>query len=253
MPRQLEPLPGETGFYGKLPSQGDFVTRRLPGTFVQLWDEWLQRCSAHSREVLGADWARLFRDAPVWWFLLAPGTCGDSSWAGLVQPSVDRVGRLFPLTVAAELPGDVEVLETLNAAHAWYEAIERAAAAAFDPEVRLEVIDARLQTLGFPAGALARVDAAEDTLPIAERVVTALKLAAGPGGDFGPVRAALREQQVNVGHSHCVWFNANPGAMECVMLVTRSLPEPQLSCAFLDGRWDVHGWESARGDIRVSG
>ena len=29
------------GFYGKLPSEGDFVTRRLPWEFTSAWDDWL--------------------------------------------------------------------------------------------------------------------------------------------------------------------------------------------------------------------
>jgi len=29
------------GFYGKMPATGDFVTRRLPGDFVRVWDRWL--------------------------------------------------------------------------------------------------------------------------------------------------------------------------------------------------------------------
>ena len=29
-----------TGVFGKLASQGDFVTRRLPADFVRAWDRW---------------------------------------------------------------------------------------------------------------------------------------------------------------------------------------------------------------------
>ena len=28
----------ETGWYGKLPASGDFVTRRLPPSFIEPWD-----------------------------------------------------------------------------------------------------------------------------------------------------------------------------------------------------------------------
>jgi len=251
MPWQLGMQSGETGFFGKIPSQGDFVTRRLPGGFVQVWDAWLQRCSSYGREALGADWEQLYRDAPIWWFLLAPGTCGDSSWAGLIQPSVDRVGRLFPLTVAAELSGDLDVLETLVAARTWYAAVEHEAAAAFDPEVKLERLDARVQALQFPAQAMVRADSADDTLPIAERAITALSVPASANADFSAVRAALRDAQVNVGHAYCVWLNASPGPVEPVLLVTKALPEPRLACAFLDGRWEVHGWERGTADIRA--
>lgn len=243
-------VPGDTGFYGKIPSQGDFVTRRLPGVFVQQWDDWLQRCNTHSRESLGADWARLYQNAPVWWFLLAAGTCGDSCWAGLMQPSVDRVGRHFPLTVAAELPSDLEVLDTFGAARGWYQAIEREAEAAFHPDVSLERLDARLRDLAFPLDAIVRADAADDTLPIAERDINALRVGAAPHDNLGTVQAAMREQQFNVGHSHCVWFDASADAAECTLLITKSLPEPRLSCALLDGRWEKHGWDLGRSVVR---
>lgn len=243
--------PGETGFYGKIPSQGDFITRRLPRDFVQPWDAWLQQCLAHNRQTFGANWERLYRDAPVWRFLLAPGTFGASAWAGLVQPSVDRVGRYFPLTVAVELPGDVEVLDTMSAAYAWYDAIERSAAMAFSSDVTLAGIEAGLSAVAFPATAIVHEDSADDTLPIAERTITALKVGCAPGCDLGHVRLALREEQISVGHSHCVWFNATAETIERVVLVTKALPQPALAGALFDGRWGQHGWPCAKSDARL--
>ena len=243
---------GPTGFYGKIPSQGDFVARRLAAEFVQYWDAWLQQWIGHSRATLDAEWQQLYQNAPVWRFLLAPGTCGDSAWAGLFQPSIDRVGRYFPLTVAASLPSDLDVLETMRAARAWYDAIEHEAAAAFEGQVQLDELDAGLAAKQFPAAAIIHEDAAEDTLPLAERAVTALMISAGSDADFGTVRTTLHEEQVHVGHSHCVWFNASAQTQARVVLVTRSLPHAQLACAFLDGRWTVHGWDDGRSDVRLS-
>lgn len=251
MPRELN-MSGGTGFYGKMPDQGDFVSRQLAHAFVQRWDEWLQQCLAHCRTALGAEWDRLYRDAPVWRFLLAPGTCGTSAWAGLVQPSVDRVGRYFPLTVAAELPSDVEVLDTMIRASAWYDAIERIAALAFDNQITVEGMERSLSAVPFPIQAIAYADSAEDTLPIAAREVQAMKVGCPNGQDLGSVRNALREDQVSVGHNHCVWFNTNSGDMERVVLVTRTLPLSALSQALFDGRWGAHGWTSARSDTQVS-
>ena len=243
---------GETGFYGKIPSQGDFVTRRLRAEFVQHWDAWLQLWMGHSRETLVTDWQQLYQNAPVWRFLLAPGTCGDSAWAGLFQPSVDRVGRYFPLTIAAPLPGDLDILETMAATRDWYDAIEHKAATAFDGAVQLDELDVELHRIQFPFDGIVREDTAQDTLPIVERAVTALVIPAGAEADLTAVRTALHEEQVNVGHSHCVWFNASSAASERVVLVTRSLPHAQLSCAFLDRRWSVHGWDDGRSDERLS-
>lgn len=93
------------GFYGKLPSQGDFVTRRLPWVFTEPWDAWLQKGLKYSREQLGDTWLDHYLSAPVWRFRLAPGLAGPTVWAGLWFASVDRVGRHFPLCFARAIPG----------------------------------------------------------------------------------------------------------------------------------------------------
>ena len=61
----------EVGLYGKLPTHGDFLRRRVPDDFVALWDEWLQRCIADSRAALGEAWLETYLTSPVWRFSLA--------------------------------------------------------------------------------------------------------------------------------------------------------------------------------------
>jgi type VI secretion system protein ImpM len=41
---------GVPGWFGKLPSLGDFASRRLPDAFVSRWDRWLQGGLARARE-----------------------------------------------------------------------------------------------------------------------------------------------------------------------------------------------------------
>ena len=48
------------GWYGKIPSLGDFVSRRLPASFIDIWDTWLQKAMATSREQLGEHWLDLY-------------------------------------------------------------------------------------------------------------------------------------------------------------------------------------------------
>ena len=95
------------GFYGKLPSHGDFLRRRVSDGFVDAWDSWLRECLAASRTALGAKWLDVYLTSPAWRFVCAPGACGPAPVIGLLAPSVDQVGRYFPLTVVAELPEDV--------------------------------------------------------------------------------------------------------------------------------------------------
>lgn len=96
------PVPG-VGWFGKLPSVGDFVTRRLPPSFVKPWDLWLQTGMSESRRRLGERWVDVYLTFPVWRFLLPTGTLDATAWAGVLMPSVDRVGRYFPLTLATPL------------------------------------------------------------------------------------------------------------------------------------------------------
>ena len=51
--------------------------------------------------MLGDAWLPAWLEAPVWRFALIPGTCGPGAVLGLWLPSVDRIGRYFPLTLAA--------------------------------------------------------------------------------------------------------------------------------------------------------
>jgi type VI secretion system protein ImpM len=89
------------GFCGKLPARGDFVSAGLPRRFVDPWHDWMQRMLAASREALAEAWLEVWLEAPVWRFTLSPGVCGPDGVLGLWMPSVDRVGRYFPLTFAA--------------------------------------------------------------------------------------------------------------------------------------------------------
>jgi type VI secretion system protein ImpM len=102
------------GWYGKLPGMGDFAQRRLPGRFVSIWDRWLQHGFEHLR-ASRADWAQSYLDSHVWFFALGPSVIGPKPWMGLMVPSVDSVGRYFPLTIAIELNETAAPSEVLSA------------------------------------------------------------------------------------------------------------------------------------------
>jgi type VI secretion system protein ImpM len=153
------------GFYGKLPSEGDFVSRRLPWEFTSAWDDWLQQGLQASRGALGERWLELYLSAPVWRFQLAPGVCGPLAWRGLFFASVDRVGRYFPLTLAfpgaaAKAGALAGTASTLAADEAAWFAAEEAALAGLDPALPMDDFDRALQALAEPR--LDAVDASAD-------------------------------------------------------------------------------------------
>ena len=88
------------GFFGKLPSRGDFLRAGLPRGFTDPWDDWLQQAISGSREVLGEIWLAAWMEAPIWHFALPAGQCGAAPVLGVWMPSVDAAGRHFPLTLA---------------------------------------------------------------------------------------------------------------------------------------------------------
>src|SRR5262249_2958329 len=94
------------GWHGKLPTLGDFATRRLAADFVHSWDAWLSEQLPALRQQ--PDWLEAYLASPSWRFLLMPGVLpgpsGETAWAGVLMPSVDRVGRYYPMTLAQPLP-----------------------------------------------------------------------------------------------------------------------------------------------------
>jgi serine/threonine protein phosphatase Stp1 len=134
-----------TGIYGKLPAHGDFVRRGLPQSFVQPWDHWLQGGITAAQAALGPVFDARWAVAPAWRFHLPAGRCGPDAVAGVLLPSADAVGRLFPLTVAA-------LLEAQDGppAEAWFERLEQVAQAARDDGRPIDDLAAALP--GVPAG-----------------------------------------------------------------------------------------------------
>jgi type VI secretion system protein ImpM len=126
------------GFYGKMPATGDFVTRRLPGDFVRIWDRWLTQ---HLVPMIGIEsWPRTALR-----FLAGPAAFGAS--AGIILQSADRVGRQFPLSVVAQL---AEAPVELARAEAWFARIEEAAIAAQQGELTPNELDTALAALPVP-------------------------------------------------------------------------------------------------------
>lgn len=127
------------GLFGKLPARGDFVQLGLPRSFITAWDTWLSTMLPASRTLLGASWLPAWLEAPVWRFALAPGLCGPGAALGLLMPSVDRVGRYFPLTLAAVATGPRLGTPTTDA-DTWLNACEAAGLAALEQDLAPEEV-----------------------------------------------------------------------------------------------------------------
>ena len=103
-PQALDPQarpPRMLGFYGKLPSRGDFVRRGLTHDFIEPWHHAMALALADAQTPLAAQWHQARGVALS--FVLGPGCAGSAAWCGVVLPSHDSVGRAFPLLCAFPL------------------------------------------------------------------------------------------------------------------------------------------------------
>ncbi len=143
------PPPSVIGFFGKIPSRGDFVTRGLSSGLVDAWGSWMAPALGASRALLGAQWDDAWMVAPVWRFALPAGLCGSAPVLGLMRPSADRVGRLYPLMLAAELDGLVGTPDPESGA-SFLDAAEDAGRDALADLLEPDDLWARLQAVAPP-------------------------------------------------------------------------------------------------------
>ena len=146
--------PDSPGIHGKLPSHGDFITRRLPREFVDVWDGWLQHAIAASKADLGEAWLETYLTSPIWSFALGAGICGAGAWAGVLMPSVDRVGRYFPLTLAVAAAASISPCEIMVRDGGWFERARNLALSSLEQDdFSLDAFDVSVADLGTPVPA----------------------------------------------------------------------------------------------------
>jgi type VI secretion system protein ImpM len=228
-----------TGFYGKLPAKGDFLHRHLPRDFVDAWDDWLQGGMHESREALGEAWLQTYLTSPLWRYVLPAGTCGASAWAGVLMPSMDKVGRYFPMTVATKISAGASPAWVALRNEAWFVGVENILLAALDDEaLDAERFDAEL--LAMPVG---DADAtAVDSIASPDSGMC-LPLEPGPGLSGALLGLTASALQAKL-ESLSLWWGLGSEQVAPSLAFCRGLPGRGKFTAMLDGNWAVHGWQA---------
>jgi type VI secretion system protein ImpM len=231
------------GFYGKVPTHGDFLSRNLPRTFIDAWDRWLQAALACSRDQLGEAWLDSYLVSPIWRFAISRGLAGPQAWMGVVLPGVDRVGRYFPLTLALPLPDEEEsVLEMAFGAAQWFAEAEDVALYSLEDDFDLETFAARIEALG-------PLPTRHHPLPLAAETPLS------PGGRFAwrlPLDDVSAPDQVASGlarhlmeqffRAYSVWWTAGSQGVPSCLLACEGLPPVEGMAAMMNGDFDGLGW-----------
>jgi type VI secretion system protein ImpM len=244
----------DIGLFGKLPSHGDFLRRRVSDAFVDAWDAWLRECLAESRVALGERWIDLYLTSPAWRFVCEAGACGAAPLVGLMVPSVDRVGRFFPLTLVAELPEDVNLMAAASGSSSFFENAERLLIETLaTEEIDFERFDGQVVQLGATLEALtipppvlldpaAAVSAPEGA--------QAWHISLGGGAQLTPIFEQLLAHHLSLLYRPLVlWWTEGSAEVEPSCLMAKGLPHPGSFGALLDGSWTQYGWRSVAGRV----
>lgn len=138
------------GVFGKMPALGDFLRIDPPVGFVEAWDPWLQARLLDLSEVMGTSWRKAYLGAPIWRFTASAGLAGPAQVLGVLMPSVDRVGRDFPLTLVTAVSGAGSVFGVHAASDGVFAALEEVALAALGDGVSPERLSAALAGVAPP-------------------------------------------------------------------------------------------------------
>jgi type VI secretion system protein ImpM len=201
-----------TGYFGKVSTHGDFVGRGLPAHLVQAWDAWLQECIASSQAKLGSSWLERYLTSPVWRFAIAPGVLGPEGLGGVMMPSVDRVGRYFPLMVGAV--GAPPLLDWFHSQVAWYDAIEDLARESLESVFTLKRFD------GVPE-------------PLLGAEVLTMNATAWRLPLRGDMTAAIANGALQ---GYSLWWTEGGPFVQASMLVCRGMPQEQGFAAMWDDK-----------------
>ena len=212
------------GWHGKLPSLGDFASRRLAPAFLAPWDDWLAAGLQQLRERNSGGWLADYLAAPSRRFLLMPGVlpgaAGHQAWAGILMPSVDRVGRYFPFTIAQAVQPFPSTVGQMQSLWFWLARLDELAADALQDDwdiAHLETELARmagpdLETLPCPAAALPQTPGALLNIDLPPRLDI---------GQLISVEAQALWQQQRAGLAY--WY-ASPELQPPRLQVSQGLP-----------------------------
>ncbi|MBK1721552.1 type VI secretion system-associated protein TagF [Thiocystis violacea] len=232
-----QPAPG---FYGKLPGLGDFVSRRLPVDFTQPWDLWLRESLVSSQTQMGEAWLDIYLTSPLWRFVLSSGVAGQNGWAGVLMPSVDRVGRYFPFTLACPLPAGTDPV-CLLCEPAWLERAEELALSGLEDDWNIDVFDAEVVALGAPQPVGLAADAA--SAPGAPMRHNAWRASAVSPADVRQVIPGLLGRALNQMYcAYSLWWSCGSERVAPSLLTCQGLPPADGYAALIGGDWSGNGW-----------
>jgi type VI secretion system protein ImpM len=235
------------GYFGKVSSHGDFVSRGLPTSFIDPWDAWLQEAIVSSQYQLGDNWLNCYLTGPIYRFVLAPGVCGENGWVGIMMPSVDSVGRYYPVTIATMNRQNFNPFIVMQQEVAWFSNLETLALSSLEDNFNLEQFNNDLNKLKPEI-----IFNSKEVIKASEQVTKQESHQAWQRKVEGNQSIAevlpfflndfLQEQYF----AYSLWWTQGSELVSPSLLICEGLPPFDGISAMFDGNWKKWGWEGTR-------
>ncbi len=237
LPNGVLTPPMPVGLYGKMPSHRDFLATGIPGSVLHPFETWLHAGVGASRIALGSRWEELF---------LVTRSGGSSSGSvcsarpltGALMPSVDSVGRYFPLVLAGLPPKGSAFLPSAVRSDAWYRALDERLLLALAEDFTGGP-DAVLA--GLPEPDLVPAAQPQDGPILAGPVRHGLAAAAGEDAEAatGAVLEALRPLDLaDAAAGRCYLWTAGGASFGARAFSSSGVPDPDVFVSLMSGRFD---------------
>lgn len=247
----------QLGYYGKVPTHGDFVGKGLPRSFREPWDTWVQMIMSTSRQQMGEAWIQHYLTCPLYRFALSSGICGEQAWLGVIIPSVDQVGRYYPMTLCRSLSGTSNLLDAMPKHTAWFEQAEELVMSCLEDDFSLETFEQQqrdmVQTLNRQ-----QVDDQDEPTSL-QRSFQKYPGAAWRTGfsdlnNLHQVFPALLDVLLqDFCCAYSLWWTQGAENNSPSLMLAKGLPPFTGAVAMLDGNWSRWGWVNRSTSVIVNG
>lgn len=223
------------GLYGKLPAKRDYIAVATPREFLAAWEPWIQGGIAASRTQLGPGWQAAFLRAPIWRFWLGADICG-AAVLGALMPSVDGVGRYFPLTMFARADGGETIRPPeLDAHEPWFAQAENLLLSTLSEGADFDAIGTALAQLPPPDIAGPDGGPPDGAKRIRDGTYVAAAGPASLSAGFGALRLADHARSY-AGMTQ--WWTAGGDDFPPRIIASRGMPDPYIFAGMLTGQFD---------------
>jgi type VI secretion system protein ImpM len=226
--------------FGKLQAKRDFIAIATPRAFLSVFEPWIQSAISASRSELKEDWQTAFLVAPIWRFWLGAELCG-ASVAGAIMPSMDGVGRYFPLAIfsVADAHASIPPPE-LNPQEGWFTALEAFLLSTLEPGRSFDQINADLNAV--PAPFASRFEEGPANLQLLEKGAA---LVVGEAAVAESFRLTRIHDHARAYAALSFWWTEGGEGYDRHALAARHLPDPYLFSGMLTGSFAQTdaGWQ----------